>query len=349
LSLSLDVIEGRYLSDLLSQPPALSATWRKLRASNAPEGIAKLRDSRRFERVVLTGMGSSYFGLHPLCIQLAEHGWTPLMLETSELIHFYPHLLTPTTLVVAVSQSGQSAETVRLLELNGGRSPLIGVTNNVSGALAEHASVTVLTDAGDEYSVSCKTYVSALMALQVAGAALCGLDVAQCLRGLEEAGETVESYLRGWKSHVLEYCDLLRDVRDMFLVGRGPSLAAASTGALIVKESAHFHAEAMSSAAFRHGPFEMFGPETFVGVFAGGERTRAMSERLVDDIQRCEAKSVLFSSQARHPACRLPEVSEPLQPIVEILPVQMMTLALGSITNREPGVFRRGTKVTAIE
>jgi hypothetical protein len=45
----------------------------------------------------------------------------------------------------------------------------------------------------------------------------------------------------------------------------------------------------------------------------------------------------------------LPEVSEPVQPIVEILPVQMMTLALGSITNREPGVFRRGTKVTAVE
>ena len=50
---------------------------------------------------------------------------------------------------------------------------------------------------------------------------------------------------------------LLNNTRHLFLVGRGASLASVATGALIIKESDHFHAEGMSSAAFRHGPFEM--------------------------------------------------------------------------------------------
>lgn len=349
LTLNLDAIAGRYLSDLLSQPQAVSATWRQLSDWGHRKEIAQLRGSGRFERIVLTGMGSSYFALHPLCIQLAGNGWTPLMLETSELVHFYSHLLAPTTLVVAVSQSGQSAEMVRLLELNAGKAAVIGVTNNEGGHLATLATVAVLTAAGDEYSVSCKTYLCTLMALPVVGAALCGLDVARCLRGLEEAGEKVQSYLQGWESHVLEFCDLLRDVRDMFLVGRGPSLAAACTGALILKEAAHFHAEAMSSAALRHGPYEMLGPGTLVGVFAGSERTRALNDKLADDLERSGVQVMPFSSHARHPACRLPEVSELVRPMVEILPIQMMTLALGAIANREPGVFERATKVTDIE
>jgi len=59
--------------------------------------------------VVLTGMGGSYFGLHPLMMELSASGWTPMMVETAELIHYYPELLAPSTLVIAVSQSGKSA------------------------------------------------------------------------------------------------------------------------------------------------------------------------------------------------------------------------------------------------
>jgi glutamine---fructose-6-phosphate transaminase (isomerizing) len=67
---------------------------------------------------------------------------------------------------------------------------------------------------------------------------------------------------------------MLGGIRHLFLVGRGSSLAAVGTGALMVKESDHFHAEGMSSAAFRHGPFEMLSPETFVFVFSANKDSR---------------------------------------------------------------------------
>jgi glucosamine--fructose-6-phosphate aminotransferase (isomerizing) len=344
-----EVIQGRYFYDLMNQAEALQATWQSLRDTEVLEKIGRACVSTRFQRVVMTGMGGSYFGLHPLSIELAASGWTPLMLETSELIHYYPHLLTPSTLVVAVSQSGKSAETVRLLEMNAGRATVIGVTNWADSPLARDADFAILTSAGEEYTVSCKTYVTAQMALSLLGAVLCGVDRAGRLHELEAASAVAAHYLNGWENHVAAFVELLRDVCDVFLVGRGASMAAAATGALTIKESAHFHAEGMSSAAFRHGPFEMLQSGIFVGVFAGDEKTKALNEGLLRDLAGTPARAVMFSTDAQPASYRLPEATEALRPIVEILPAQMMTLALAALGNREAGKFERATKVTVVE
>ncbi len=349
MSLDLELIQGRYLADLLDQPEALRATWDALRTASVFDDIAGHCDGGRFQRVVLTGMGSSCFGLHPLCIELAANGWTPIMVETSELIHFYPQLLIPSTLLVAVSQSGKSAETVRLLEMNARQATVIGVTNSADSPLAQQSDFAVLTAAADEFSVSCKTYVTAQMALRMVAATLCNADRVERLHELEEAHAVVEGYLGSWQTHVAEMGEMLRDVRDIFLVGRGSSMAAASTGALTIKESDHFHAEGMSSAAFRHGPFEMLHAGIFVGVFAGDRQVRNLHDSLLRDLSQTPARTAIFSADSPQPACRLPESSEMLRPILEILPVQMMTLALAALAHLEPGKFERATKITLVE
>jgi glucosamine--fructose-6-phosphate aminotransferase (isomerizing) len=345
---SVDVIQGRYFADLMNQPEALRSTWDSLSRAESLDKIRRECERGEFKRVVLTGMGGSFFGLHPLAMELAAAGWTPMMAETSELIHYYPELLKPSTLVVAVSQSGKSAETVRLLEMNARQAKVIGVTNWVDSPLGRDADFALMTAAGDEYTVSCKTYVTTQMALRALGAALSGADVPARLREMEQAAEVFDGYLGAWKGHVDELMEMLRGVRDVFLVGRGESLAAAQTGALTIKESTHFHAEGMSSAALRHGPFEMLKEGIFVGVFAGDAKTRELNERLVKDINGTAARAVLFAEDARG-VCRLPKVPDALRTIVEVLPVQMMTLALAALAGREAGKFERATKVTAVE
>jgi glutamine---fructose-6-phosphate transaminase (isomerizing) len=343
-----DVIQGRYFSDLMNQPEALGATWELLRGAEVLKEIGRECGKGRFERVVLTGMGGSYFGLHPLAMELAASGWTPLMVETSELIHYYPELLRASTLVIAVSQSGKSAETVRLLDINAGRATVIGVTNWADSLLARKSDFAMMTAAGDEYTVSCKTYVTAQMALRVLGAVLGGRNADARLAEMAPAADVFREYLSGWEKHVDELKEMLRGVRDVFLVGRGESLAAAQTGALTIKESTHFHAEGMSSAAFRHGPFEMLKEGIFVGVFAGDAKTRELNERLVKDVSGTAARAVLFGEDAEG-VFRLPKVSDALRPVLEVLPVQMMTLALAALAGREAGKFERATKVTAVE
>jgi len=343
------IIEGEYLLDILHQPQALENTFASLALSKPLQDVAARLNKGKFQRVVLTGMGSSFHALHPLNLELVGHGFTALMVETSELVHYKNRFFDPKTLIIAASQSGQSAEMVRLVQTNHKCCTVVAVTNTPDSPLAKHANAAVLTQAGNEFSVSCKTYVTALMALKWLGDVLCERDLRRARRELKHAAPAVAAYLADWKDYVHTLAQLLENTRHLFLVGRGASLATVGTGALIVKESDHFHAEGMSSAAFRHGPFEMLGSETFVLVFAGDAKTRDLNQRLLHDIQQQEGRAEFVDKDASLPCCRIPEHGPSIRQILEILPVQMITLALALQAGREAGRFELASKVTTTE
>jgi glutamine---fructose-6-phosphate transaminase (isomerizing) len=345
----LSVIQGEYLRDLLDQPRALEDTLETLDRSKPLLNLAMRLNRGKFQRIVLTGMGSSFHALHPLNLQLIGHGFTAIMVETSELIHYKARFFDPKTLIVAVSQSGQSVEMVRLAEVNHKRSAVIAVTNTPQSPLVEHATAALFTRAGKEFSVSCKTYVTALMALKWLGDILCQRDAGHCRRELKSAAPAVAAYLADWKAYVTTLAERLQGIRHLFLVGRGASLAAVGTGALIVKESDHFHAEGMSSAAFRHGPLEMLSEETFVVVFSGDAKTRDLNYRLLTDIQQGGGRTELVGESSSLECLRIPDHGTSVRAILEIMPIQMTTLALAALAGREPGRFELATKVTTTE
>jgi len=349
VAIDFSAIEGPYLRDILDQPRALEDTLDSLGTTPALMSIASRLRSGEFGRVVLTGMGSSYHALHPMSIALVNQGFTAMMIETAELVHYYNRLFRRETLIVAVSQSGQSAEMVRLLEANHRQSALIAVTNTAESPLAQCADAAILTKAGVEFSVSCKTYVTALLALEWLNGVLCDRDLGRVREELERECPAVHLYLSSWKDHVQSLIRQLLESRHIFLVGRGTSLAAAGTGALIVKEADHFPAEGMSSAAFRHGPLEMLSQESFVLVFSGDELTRELNERLVRDIRAESGRAELVGKNSDLPAGKLPSMHPSIRPILEILPVQMITLALAAQLGREPGRFELASKVTTRE
>jgi len=345
----LKVIEGEYLRDLLEQPRALEQTLHALERSKELLELAQRLNRGKFQRLVLTGMGSSFHALHPLNLQLISHGFTAIMVETSELIHYKSRFFDPKTLIIAVSQSGQSAEMIRLAEVNRNRSAVIAVTNTPQSPLVENATAALFTQAGREFSVSCKTYVAALVALKWLGDALCLREAKQSRRELESAAPAVAAYLADWKSYVISLAQKLARIRHLFLVGRGASLAAVGTGALIVKESDHFHAEGMSSAAFRHGPLEMLSEEMFVVVFSGDDKTRELNHRLLADVRQAGGHAELVGETSSLDSFRLADHGSSVRPVLQILPIQMITLALAALALREPGRFELATKVTTTE
>ncbi len=199
---TLRIVEGQYLRDILDQPHALAATLERLEIPESMESLRQGLRTGRFKRVVLTGMGASFYALHPLFLRLNAFGYTAVAIETSELIHSLANWLEPESLVIAVSQSGQSAETVRLLEQNRRRAEIVGITNAADSALATDANACLITLAGKEFSVSCKTYVTALMALYRLGEFLCGSEEGRARAEMERMAPAVESYLAEWKEHV---------------------------------------------------------------------------------------------------------------------------------------------------
>ena len=346
--MALQVVQGPYFDDLMAQPAALKATLDELAAPGRWREAEQLLKSRPWKRILLTGMGSSYHSLQVLNLALLSAGINSVMMETSELVHYGLGICDADTLIIAVSQSGASAETVRLLQSNG-RSSVIGITNTEHSPLAEAADLTLLTQAGPEFSVSCKTHVAALLALQWLAGLFASEPENRILQRLAPGAAMVQKYLGDWGAHVEVLSDHLRDVQHLFLIGRGPSLAAVGVGALILKESTRIHAEGMSSAAFRHGPMEMLRRDMAAIVFAGDEYTRELNRRLVQDLIASDLRCNEIGPHAALTPFRLLECDPLLQPVLEILPVQMMTLALAGRAGREAGRLQRASKITTKE
>jgi len=343
------IIEGEYLRDLLNQPESVRNTLAYLRPVPELEQVARDLADGRFRRAVLTGMGGSYHALYPLYLQLVNRGWPALLVETSELLGSMAEILDSNTLLIAASQSGRSAETVRLVDFGPRRPCVIGITNTPDSPLALKSDVMVLTQAGAESSVSCKTYVATLTAVAWTAAVLFGNDLNETVASFERAATAMETYLAKYRQHVQSLSSELDGTGDVFVTGRGVSLAAAGTGGLILKESTHLHAEGMSSAAFRHGPFEMLSDKIFVLVFEGSGTGAVLNAALVQDIREAGGRAALVSENAALDVFRLPAVPYTARPLVEILPVQMMSLVLAAQRGHEPGRFRLAMKVTTVE
>jgi glucosamine--fructose-6-phosphate aminotransferase (isomerizing) len=335
-----------YQADILAQSAALQDTLETLGAARPLVEIRQGLQSGRWRRIILTGMGSSYFTLLPLYQRLLEAGLAAWLFETSELIYSNA-ILAPDTLIIAASQSGASVETVRLLDKIGPGYQVIGLTNTPDSPLARRASFTVLTMAGEEATVSCKTYLASLAAQCWLGDQL--IQGQNEFSGLQGLSSQVQAYLDGWQAHVAELKRTLAGVEQVYLTGRGISIASAGTGGLILKESVHVASEGMSSAGFRHGPFEMVRTQTFVVIFAGCSETVALNRKLYSDVAGVGGRAALVEAGAGAGAFGLPLCPEAALPILEILPVQMMTLALAELRHLTAGSFSLASKVTTTE
>ncbi len=329
-----------YLDDIRSQPAVLQDF---LDAGLAPEVKELLARPQRFDRIVMTGMGASFFAHYPTFLELAAAGLPIWSLETSEMLGPAGALVTPRSLLWVTSQSGNSGEVTALLgSLPSARPTVLGVTNDMTSDLALGADVVLELHSGEEQTVSTRSYVNTLAAQALATAAVLGRPGPT----FGDLPAQLDAYLTGWDEHVHA---LERAVAGptLFIVARGPSLTSARTGALIAKEAAKTPVEGMSTPQFRHGPLELVDADVTVIHLAGLATDVVFNRRMLDDVTRAGGLGLWLSAAADDTDIVLPAVttSEAL-PIAEILPLQALTVALAGRKGIEPGAFRHIEKVT---
>jgi glutamine---fructose-6-phosphate transaminase (isomerizing) len=311
--------------------------------------------SGKYRRVVFTGMGSSFHACYPTYRRIMAAGFESHWIETAELLTGFDFLFHCETLVVAVSQSGESAEIVGLMKRASELGYIIGVTNNANSCLGKSAGTVLELHAGVESTVSCKTYVATLAVLrwlerQWLGHTRIGMESKEFVSDLQATQTLVREYLKRWQQHVADLAPILKSVSSIFVTGRGDSIATAGTGGLILKESTRQHAEGMSGAAFRHGPLEMAGERTLVLILEGSPSVVSLQRRLAADVARGGGRSFLVGPDAEGlDVFRLPRATALMSPILEILPVQMVSLALAARDGFEAGRFERASKITNVE
>ena len=175
---SLHGISDPFLAEICAQPEALRRSAERFVASEALEPIRERAASVR--TIVFTGMGSSYDACYPAVNDLAGRGVPALLVDSAELLHFRRPILGPDTLVVIVSQSGESAEIVRLareIRLQRERPFLVSVTNGIDNDLAAAADVRLDTAAGPEAGPSTITFAAAMATLSGLARLLAGDSV----------------------------------------------------------------------------------------------------------------------------------------------------------------------------
>jgi glucosamine--fructose-6-phosphate aminotransferase (isomerizing) len=123
-----------YILDILSQPDALKTALDQFDPVPLSPLAKAIRDND-FDRILITGMGGSLYASYPIWLMLAETGLPALWVDTAELIHHTPALVTPKTLLWMVSQSGKSAEIVSAIDLKPGS--LLATVNDLESPLAK--------------------------------------------------------------------------------------------------------------------------------------------------------------------------------------------------------------------
>ena len=349
--------QSPYLADVLIQVPAL----REALARFDPQRLETLADDireGRFDRIILTGMGASFYALYPTWVYLTRCGLPVLWVDTAELLHYARNQITPGTLIWIVSQSGRSAEVVSLLEVLREVQPLVvlGTTNDLSSPLGEviqdspARSVLLPIDAEPETTVSTRTYMNTLALCQLGARAMCGEDLGPASGALETAMDAMALYLDDWEKQLEVIGSRVGEPGQLVLIGRGSSLASVYCGALILGEAGRSPAIGMPAGQFRHGPLEMCAPDVTVLLFAGPPETRQLNQRLAKDIAECGARTFWLGPE--NPG--VPELPMPLaegigQPLAETLPVQLLTVHLAQQAGLVPGVFKYIGKVTEEE
>jgi glucosamine--fructose-6-phosphate aminotransferase (isomerizing) len=349
-----------FLAEICGQPEAIARAAHGL--ADQADGLQRLGAvAGQATTLLFTGMGASYHACYPAISELAGRGIAAIPVDTAELLHFRRPLLDGGTVIVAVSQSGESAEVVRLAQEIGSRGAasrpfLVAVTNGTENSLATLADLALDTRAGSEGGPSTMTFGASLVtlagAIRVLGGEYPREAVERTIEAAEDAAGAVGRLLADPEAEAEDILAWHGGRTITLILGRGPARASAEMGALLLKEAAGIPAEALETAQFRHGPLELAGPDLAAIVMATEPETLALDLGLAADLHRADV-AVMVVSFAEAPAgsfaVRIDRVDRALAPAVSIVPVQLLAWRLAVERGRAPGELTRAVKVTTHE
>jgi glutamine---fructose-6-phosphate transaminase (isomerizing) len=213
-----------YIADLLDQPSALRNLLGQYPKS-ALGNINKNLKAGKYDRIIITGMGSSLNAAYPAAIRLCDLSAAVQYINAAELLHYTNKMIGDRSLLWMNSQSGRSAELVHLLDhlktLNTKPASILTFVNDGTSPMASHAEVCLEIHAGLEATVSTKTYINMLAINLLAAVQLTGGDVDSAIEDFLAACEVMETYLANWQAHIDELDSMLGEFNQLFFSGGG--------------------------------------------------------------------------------------------------------------------------------
>ncbi|MBS7565887.1 glutamine--fructose-6-phosphate transaminase (isomerizing) [Mucilaginibacter sp. Bleaf8] len=350
LELQLEMLEkGGYehfmLKEIYEQPRSIRDCMRgriypeqgKVQLGGIKEYTEKLKN---IDRIIIVACGTSWHAGLVGEYLIEEYARIPVEVEYASEFRYRNPIISEKDLVIAISQSGETADTMAALELAKEKgATLFGICNVVGASIPRITHAGVYTHAGPEIGVaSTKAFtaqvsVLTLMAFYIAQqrGTITRNKLVEYLTELNAIPDLVEKALKA-NDHIVDISRKIKDSTNCLFLGRGSSFPVALEGALKLKEISYIHAEGYPAAEMKHGPIALIDENMPVVVIA---TKHSSYEKVISNIQEVKArggKIIAIVSEGdidvRNMAdyvIEIPQVAEPFVPLVATIPLQLLS------------------------
>ncbi|CAN5893953.1 glutamine--fructose-6-phosphate transaminase (isomerizing) [soil metagenome] len=321
-------------------------------------------DFRHLDKVYVVACGTSYHAGMVAKYALEHWARVPVEVEIASEFRYRDPILTPHTLVVAISQSGETADTLAAAaHARAQRARVVAISNVVGSSLAREADAVLYTRAGPEIAVaSTKAFTTQILALEVLALFLAQLRRAMLpdewrdqLQRMEALPDLMQQVF-GQEAAIQQLASTIANARYVMFIGRQVGLPIALEGALKLKEISYLHAEGFPAGEMKHGPIALIEQGGPVIALATAGHVRG---KIVSNIAEVKARGAMvvaiategdteIKAYADH-VIYVPEVHELLYPMLTVVPLQLLAYFIATELGCDVDQPRNLAKTVTVE
>ena len=356
------------LKEIFEQPEALRNTMRG--RLNIAEGNAKLagleaniRELRDINRIIITACGTSYYAGMVGEYMIEDLAGVPVEVEYASEFRYRNPIIKPGTLVLAISQSGETADTLAAMkEAHQKGATVLGICNGVGSSIARNSDGGVYLHAGPEIGVaSTKAFSGQVLVLAMIALLLGrqrrvsfehGMEIANAITKIPEL---VEETLK-LNGAICTIAEKYKDAKNFLYLGRHYNYPVAMEGALKLKEISYIHAEGYPAAEMKHGPIALIDENMPVVVIAPKD---ALFDKIISNIREIKArggKVIAVTTQECSPLdefaddlIHVPTTLPMLMPILTCVPLQLLAYHVATLRGNNVDQPRNLAKSVTVE
>ncbi len=355
------------LKEIFEQPACCRATMhgRLMQAGiKLPELLPVIEKAAQFNRIVFVGCGTAYHAGMVAEYIFEELCKLPVVTQYASEFRYRQPVIDEKTLVIAISQSGETADTLAAVrEAKARKATVLSIINVVGSTIARESDFVFYINAGPEIGVaSTKAFTCQLAAL-----AMIAIAFAQKLKSAEKSrlAELADSLLKlpGQIETVLLEREQIEQIatkyfekRNALFLGRGVNYPIALEGALKLKEISYVHAEAMPAAEMKHGPIALIDKEMPVVLIAPNDKSYEKILGNIEEVKARHGKVIAIANSGNHQLQQkvdetifVPKTHELLQPFLNVVPLQLFAYFIANLRGCDVDKPRHLAKCVSVE
>jgi len=343
-----DVYKGDYahftLKEISEQPQTI------LKSANKKD-IQKFAESiKNSDSLYITGSGSSYNAAEVTKYLMSKFTKTSITPIISSELPFSINNIGKNSTFIAISQSGESADVLHAIRIaKESNSKIFSIINHQNSSLSQESELTLGINCGPEIGVAAtKSFTSQLAVLYQITNQLCDNCISTDWQKISDAF----SYILDNDSKIKQIAKQLNEISDIYVLGRGIHFPIAKEAALKLKELTYIHAEGIAGGELKHGPLALMDSSVFVIIINPTDSTYGDTMNSANEIKARGAKIIGISNKNDSVYdywIEIPEMDDSSYPLVEIIPIQLLSYYAALEKNTDPDYPRNLAKSVTVK